>query len=201
MDGIDNGVSQYPSSVGEPIYRDSTNLSSRVASLNPWWNQNNVNLDERFAKAVELTGSEFTQKLDYLANSWFPARDIVLDTLKTRFEVDPSGKIMLLKAFCPWKEHLHSLEKAHKINVDQLPLYVVYEDDRDHSYRIQAVAVAPSSFESRKALPESWRGLRDEKLSQITGVPGSVFVHATGFIGGCKTKDGAIQLAKKAMMS
>lgn len=194
-------MSQYPASAGEPIYRDSTNLSSRVGNLNPWWNQTDVNLDERFLKAVELTGSEFLQKLDYLANSWFPARDIVLDTLKARFEVDPSGKIMLLKSFCPWKEHLHLLERAHNIHADQLPLYVVYEDDRDHSFRVQAVAVSPSSFESRKALPESWRGLRDEKLSQITGVEGSVFVHATGFIGGCKTKDGAIELAKKAMQS
>ena len=199
MDGIDNGVSQYPPSAGEPIYRDSTNLSSRVANLNPWWNQTDVNLDERFLKAVELTGTEFMGKLDYLANSWFPARDIVLDTLKSRFEVDPSGKILLLKSFCPWKEHLHSLEKDHGVSADQLPLYVVYEDDRDHSYRVQAVAVSPSSFESRKAFPEPWRGLRDEELSQKTGIPGSVFVHATGFIAGCKTKDGAIQFAKKAI--
>ena len=148
MDGIDNGISQYPQNSGDQNYTNSTDLSSRVAKLNPWWNEPNVNLDERFLKAVELTGNEFTEKLDYLAKSWLPARDIVLDTLNSRFEIDSSGRILLLKAFAPWKEHLHKLERDQEIHAGQLPLYVVYEDDRDHTYRIQAVAVSPSSFES-----------------------------------------------------
>jgi uncharacterized UPF0160 family protein len=46
------------------------------------------------------------------------------------------------------------------------------------------VPVSSESFESRKALPKEWRGLRDDVLSQTTGVPGCVFVHASGFIGG-----------------
>lgn len=29
-----------------------------------------------------------------------------------------------------------------------------------------------------------WRGIRDEALDQITGIPGCIFVHAGGFIGG-----------------
>lgn len=38
IDGIDNGVSQYPSDI-KPKYRSRTDLSSRVGRLNPWWNQ------------------------------------------------------------------------------------------------------------------------------------------------------------------
>jgi hypothetical protein len=33
-----------------------------------------------------------------------------------------------------------------------------------------------------------WRALRDEQLSQASGVPGGVFVHANGFIGGHATR-------------
>lgn len=44
--------------------------------------------------------------------------------------------------------------------------------------------VSPESFESRKALPELWRGVRDEALCQLTGIPGCIFVHTSGFIGG-----------------
>ena len=76
-------------------------------------------------------------------------------------------------------------------------LYVIYSDGK--GWRIQAVPKAVTSFESRKALPEAWRGVRDDKLDELTGVPGGVFVHASGFIGGHKTKDGALALAKIAL--
>ena len=52
------------------------------------------------------------------------------------------------------------------------------------NWRVQAVPVSPESFESRKALPEAWRGLRDEELSRVSGIEGGIFVHASGFIGG-----------------
>lgn len=38
------------------------------------------------------------------------------------------------------------------------------QDDREKKWRIQAVGVAPGSFDSRKALPTPWRGLRDAEL-------------------------------------
>lgn len=46
------------------------------------------------------------------------------------------------------------------------------------------MSVHPNSFECRKALPQSWRGIRDERLTELTGIPGCIFVHASGFIGG-----------------
>lgn len=125
--------------------------------MNPWWNQQDVNLFERFLKAVEITGTEFVERVEYLAHSWLPARDIVVSCIEARTRIHPSGKIMVLDQFCPWKEHLHELEKELQIEEDQKPLYVLYEDDREKAWRIQAVAIAPNSFESRKALPEPWR--------------------------------------------
>ena len=61
-----------------------------------------------------------------------------------------------------------------------------------------------------------WRGLRDNELSEKSGIPGCIFVHASGFIGGksvvCvvrtismgfptgnEMRDGALQLAKAAL--
>lgn len=44
--------------------------------------------------------------------------------------------------------------------------------------------MSSDSFESRKALPEAWRGLRDEELSKASGIEGGIFIHASGFIGG-----------------
>lgn len=75
-------------------------------------------------------------------------------------------------------------------------LYMLYQD-QGGSWRIQAVPLDPNSFQSRKALPTEWRGLRDEELSAKCGVPGAIFIHASGFIGGHQTKDGALAMAIK----
>lgn len=64
---------------------------------------------------------------------------------------------------------------------------------------LQAVSVSPVSFESRKPLPEAWRGVRDDELSKLSGIEGCVFVHAAGFIGGNKTEEGVMKMAFAAL--
>ena len=61
------------------------------------------------------------------------------------------------------------------------------------------MSAALGSFASRKPLPTAWRGLRDEELSAKTGIPGGVFVHASGFIGGNATEEGALQMARRGL--
>jgi len=203
IDGIDNGIMQYPSDI-EPKYRNNTDLSSRVRALNPPWNQtvDSQAMDTRFEEASLLTGTEFLGKLDYFSDAWWPARDILLAAvLASKVEVDPSGKLILLERFLPWKEHLFELEAddhVHAVHSGQA-IYIVYPDDTAGQWRVQAVPLSPQSFESRKALPEAWRGLRDEKLDEVTRIEGCVFIHASGFIGGSKTKSGALLLAKTAL--
>ena len=54
------------------------------------------------------------------------------------------------------------------------------QDEAARQWRVQAVSVSAGSFENRKSLPKEWQGLRDEQLSQLSGIPGCVFVHASG---------------------
>jgi uncharacterized UPF0160 family protein len=56
-----------------------------------------------------------------------------------------------------------------------------------------------SHFNLRAPLPEPWRGHRDADLEAICGIPGSIFVHASGFIGGTKTREGALKMAVEAL--
>lgn len=200
IDAIDNGISQYPLEQ-QPRYRNRTDLSSRVSWLNPPWNcpADAEIVDSLFSKASQLAGEEFLGRLRYYANAWLPARDFVRAGLTARYEMDPSGRIILFEQFIPWKEHLFELEEEY-IASDALPLYVIYPDEFGGNWRVQAVPVAPESFESRKALPEKWRGLRDDQLSRVCGVEGCIFVHASGFIGGNKTKEGALGLARLAVV-
>lgn len=75
------------------------------------------------------------------------------------------------------------------------------QDDRSENWRIQAVSVSPERFESRKALPLSWRGLEKEKLSEESSIPGCVFVHMSGFIGANRTYEGALAMARASLIT
>ncbi|BGP56907.1 hypothetical protein JCM8202v2_004543 [Rhodotorula sphaerocarpa] len=202
FDAIDNGIAQYVSSE-PPRYRSRTDISSRIGALNPRWNEpfDDKVLLERFEKASEMAGGEFKDRLDYLAKAWLPARDIVKRAVERRKEAHPSGKIIIFDEYAPWKEHLHLLEQDLAIPEAELPLYALYPESEkpDSKWRVQAVSVTPESFESRKALPEAWRGVRDDALSRLSGIDGCIFVHAAGFIGGNQTKDGALQMATQAL--
>ncbi|TFK41131.1 metal-dependent protein hydrolase [Crucibulum laeve] len=202
LDAIDNGIAQYPNDI-KPKYCNRTDLSSRVGYLNPAWNQftDAPIVDAQFVKASQLTGEEFLGRLNYYANAWLPARDILTASVaQSKQTLDPSGKIILFEQSLPWKEHLFELEADPSSNVEaNAAVYVVYPDETGGNWRIQAVPVSPESFDSRKALPEAWRGLRDEELSKASGIDGGIFIHASGFIGGNKTKEGALKIAQAAL--
>ncbi|CAN6929674.1 unnamed protein product [Brassica oleracea] len=199
IDAVDNGINRYDTDQ-PPRYVNNTHLSSRVGRLNLDWidpDQSQEKENEAFQLAMALAGKEFLQSVRFHARSWLPARSIVMQCLEERFKTDPSGEIMELKNFCPWKLHLFELEQEMKI--EPLIKYVIYQDERGKQWRVQAVAVAPDRFENRKALPEQWRGLRDEELSKAAEIPGCVFVHMSGFIGGNQSYDGALSMARTAL--
>jgi uncharacterized UPF0160 family protein len=197
IDGVDNGVEQYPAEV-KPNYYVGTTLSQRVGAMLPPWNrpQDSAELDRRFQLAKKMAGEEFLQHLRYNLESWLPARTLVEQSLRNRMEVSPSGQIILLDSCCPWKEHLETIER--EMGLEGQVKYILFAD-QSQNWRVQAVPVSPDSFSSRLALPEPWRGKRDEELSQLLDLPGCVFVHASGFIGGHLTKEGALQMAEKAL--
>ena len=192
IDGIDNGVSMYKE---EPLYRIVTDLSSRVDFLNPSWNSKDIDEDVQFHKAVELTGQEFMQHIHYKANVWLPARSIVQESIEKRFEIDPSGEIIVLTQPAPCFEHLYPIEKA--LNIQPSLKYVIFGDEED--YRVRCVPINKSSFVCRLFLPQAWAGLRDADLVRSSGIEGAEFVHVERFIGGHKTREGAIEMARKSL--
>ncbi|XP_078063817.1 MYG1 exonuclease [Mustelus asterias] len=194
IDAIDNGISQCD---GEPRYSISTNLSSRVAHLNPAWNADSQDTEAGFARAMELVGSEFVERVDYYHKAWLPARTLVEDAVKRRYKEDSSGEIVVLnQGGCPWKEHLFELEK--ELQVPTPIKFVLYTDQRSQ-WRVQCVPEGLRTFQNRLSLPEQWRGLRDAELSTLSGIAGCVFVHASGFIGGNISKEGVLEMARATL--
>ncbi|EOQ98801.1 UPF0160 protein [Wallemia ichthyophaga EXF-994] len=204
LDAIDNGVSLYPTveNLPEAAYRNRTDLSSRVGKLNSNWNEEFTEQSQmvRFEEASKLTGKEFLESVDQYAKVWLPARDIVVDALSKRNQVDDSGKIILFETFCPWIDHYFELEHLDQFQIKQgeEPLYALLPDG-SKGWRVRGIPPNSTTFALRKPLPEPWRGLRDEKLAEVSGVPGTIFCHASGFIGGNDTFEGALEMARKAV--
>ncbi|VDN08254.1 unnamed protein product [Thelazia callipaeda] len=196
VDAIDNGISQYD---GEPRYYLGGTLSSRVSILNPAWNEDKGIENERFMAALKLVGVEFTERVEYLAKSWLPARDFVVNAINSRFDVDKSGQIIYLKnGNVPWKSHFFSIEKELKLG-DRGITYVIFADScSSTNFKVQAIPVSKIPY-SRVPLPDEWLGLRDVLLSEKAKIPNCIFVHSTGFIGGNTTFEGAVQMAKKSL--
>lgn len=193
IDAIDNGIPSCD--CGNQRYQNKTDLSSRISRMNKKWNESNYDEDAKFRCAVDLAGAEFTEMLMLMYTVWLPARNLVLDAYNNRTE----PWILVLSQCCPWTEHLYNIEKEN--DAVGSVLYVIYSDGPQ--YRVHCVGIEGQAFACREYLPAPWRGVRDDLLSGKSGVPGAVFVHASGFIGGNKTLDGALLMARKSheMMS
>uniref|UniRef100_A0A834VDP5 UPF0160 protein C27H6.8 n=1 Tax=Sarcoptes scabiei TaxID=52283 RepID=A0A834VDP5_SARSC len=171
IDAIDNGIDMFDDQ--EPRYRINTNLSNRVCSLNPAWNeeQSHQISYRQFLKAIEITGQEFLDIVKYCGNSWLLAREFVLSAYEKRFEIDQKGRIMILNREVPFLEHLFEIKKLRQDN--NIPSFVIYFND--------------------------WRGLPVEEIEHISQIKGCIFVHNFGFIGGNKTLEGAVEMAIRSL--
>lgn len=207
IDAIDNGVQISGPGGPPPLYDVSTSLSARVGNLNLPWNAPEAALppDELrkienalFAEAMRLTLTEFLECIVRLSESFLPARDLVESALDQAID-EGHPEYIVFDHRCSWKDHLVDVEQE-RADMEGRVLYVLFKDSSS-SWRVQAVPAAKTGFGDRKSLPAAWRGLRDDALSQLTGIPGCIFCHATGFIAGNQSREGAIAMALLAIQA
>lgn len=77
------------------------------------------------------------------------------------------------------------------------PLLTVYQDLRGN-WSAKTVETGVDLYDARFYFPESWRGLMDEELEKVTGIPGSMFCHKSGFLIVNKTKEGVLKMVEEA---
>lgn len=185
IDAIDNGFSQVEGM--EPKYTITSDISHRIDYLN-------IQKEEctaEFNQALKIVGEEFTAILIRLCECDVPAADVTQKAYDSRFDIDPSGHIMVLSEFCDPRPHLKYIEKQ-----DQLLVYFYLRQDGNLPWRIQTVEY-PGSFKPRVRLP--YGGLMEEELSKACGIPGGKFCHKTGFLGVFYTYEGALEFARLAV--
>lgn len=80
------------------------------------------------------------------------------------------------------------------------PVFVIYYTEKNDQWKVEAVPERPESQTSRKLAPDSWRGSGPEQMVDATGVLDAMFCHPSGFLFGAKSFEGALELAKKALL-
>jgi len=198
IDAIDTGVEIAP----ECKYKDSTNLSSRVARLNPRWNEesNKDIMDAKFEIASATCGNDFISMLETIVESELPARGLVEQALAKRMDVHASNQIITFpNGGLPWKQHLYELEKINNLTQDKDLIKFVLYTDTEGMWRVQAVTVEGKAFDNRVSLPKEWCGLRNDELVRVSQIPNCIFVHRNGFIGGNERYEGALRMAVIAL--
>jgi uncharacterized UPF0160 family protein len=78
---------------------------------------------------MAVAAEEWAYQVKHLVLFWYPARPIVVNALKNRLDLHPSGKIMKLDSMCPWKDHLYELEE--EMGIKNEILFVLFEGQDD----------------------------------------------------------------------
>lgn len=156
-----------------------------ISSFNANWNEDQSNQDERFLEAIEFVKRILERKIASETGA-VEAKELAESALS---EIDENG-IITLQQFFPWQEEICKSNNAR---------FVIFLSQTGDTWMVQAVPESKDSFKSRVPLPSNWWALRDVELSEVSGISDCVFCHANGFVGGHKTKDGAIAMALAAL--
>ena len=188
VDGIDNGVNQYDKDI-KPKYKLVGDFNQRISRLNPEWNIENVDVNERFKKGWDIAEEEFFYYIKNYANSYFIAYDIVLNAVNEALK--ENRVYFILEKYCPWKKIIYEIEK--KLGVENKFLYCVHPSNNNR-WCSTAVNLNENCMELRKPFPIEWRAKSDEELQKVTGIKDAIFVHVSGFVSFFHYKKSAIKV-------
>ena len=184
IDEIDNGVSATG-----PVVRNSLDLAGLVGDFNPPWDSPEANGptagDDAFQQATAMVSGVLARQVD-IQRAKLQAEALVL----AAHEEAADKRLLVLENGMPWKNVVFS---------HNLPVLLAISPASNGNWMVDTVPPEPGSFAQRLPLPEGWAGLQGAELAAASGVEDAVFVHVRRFVGGAKTRGGAIALAQKAL--
>ena len=184
IDENDNGIA-----VEGPVRRDHLGLASLVGDFNPSWDDpagsGPTAGDVAFLEAAELVSGILCRRVDGLRARLAAEADVLA---AHRAGEDP--RILVLDRGMPWKNVVFSHD---------LPVLFTVSPASNGNWMLDAVPPEPGSFAQRLPLPEAWAGLEASALAEKTGIPDAVFVHLRRFVAAAKSREGAVELARRAM--
>jgi len=189
IDAIDNGM-DITTSKFENI--EQYTINDIFKAFYPTWKEKVNDVDKIFEKEVEKVVFLLKREIKATKDNVEGEKIIMSDYNKTE-----DKRIIILSQ--PFHRFLVSsvLPKLPE------PIYYICPSGHSNEWKVETVSKSPSTMESRKLFPLPWRGLMegDTNLREITGISDIIFCHKSGYLAHVKTKEGAIKLAEKAIMS
>lgn len=178
VDGVDNGALE--------LQKGAISISDVISSYNLCWyeDQTPENLQTAFDEACRFAAGYLDRVFASITGK-LQSKQIAEDAYNNAED----KRLIVLDKFIPWQDIICAYPE---------PQLVVFQDVSG-DWRLQAVPTEPGAFTNRCPLPQAWRGLNAEQLDQVTGLTGTVFCHAGGFIAGAKSKETALQMATLAL--
>lgn len=192
LDSADNGFCTITLKEGYPapyFYGDA------LMSFRPAYNEQ-ADMDARFAQAVAYARTALVRELAS-ARGASEANEKIFAT----YQSQKGNEILIIDQ--PFSRE--DINRAFAVHTMPEPLLVVFPTGDEITgeitgWKLLTIRKGGDIFEPRLSLPTAWSGLRDEELQQVTGVADAVFSHRGNFMAVTKTKEGALQLAKLALV-
>ena len=163
-------------------------ISHVISSFLPTWKEKEGDYDVRFMEVLQLAKSILAREIrNAITNEEAKSR------VREIYAAATDKRVLVFDAHyseLAWGEVLASFPET---------LYVIYPNN--NSWHVTAVRKDPSRFEARKRFPVAWATKRDGELASITGVPDAVFCHNSGHLAVATSKEGALELARRAVES
>lgn len=181
IDAGDNGVGLYD------LKRDDVKpylIHNLLGKFLPTWNEHDIDVDTQFIEVLNIA-------MKLLEREIIHARDGILGSQKVQeiYTRTEDKRIIILDGGYPWRETLMQYPE---------PLFMI-APRLDGKWKVEAVYSNAGSFDRRKYLPEVWAGKRDKELAEVTGVKDAVFCHNHRFLCVAETREGIVELAKRAL--
>ena len=153
-------------------------------NFRPSWKEEQ-DYDNSFIKLVpfviEILKREIIQTKDRIE---------VESIIREAYENAEDKRVIIFDGNYPWFETINEYSE---------PLYVISR--KGDLWRAEAVRKEKYKFETRKPFPAEWAGKRDEEMAKISGVADAIFCHNGRFLVVAKSKEGIMELVKKALIA
>jgi len=189
IDSVDNGIV-----ISKPVFQDVFPYSVDAIFLSeiPTWKENNNKIDKIFEKQVKKAVTLLKREIK-IAKDDLEGESNIMEVYNSTLD----KRIIILDKNYPRYLFQTTLSKMSE------PIYLIYPSGHSSVWKIEAIKKSPETMESRKSMPESWRGILgdEKKLREISGVEDIIFCHQNGFLAETISKEGAIKLAEKALLA
>lgn len=180
IDANDNGINLFEVKGEVAPYT----IQDIFYNFRPTW-QEGDDYDDRFIKllpfVIEILKREIVQTKDRLKAEFI---------IRSAYENADDKRVIIFDGTYPWFEIINEYSE---------PLYIISK--KGETWRAEAVRKEKYKFETRKSFPEDWAGKRDDEMVKVSGVTDAIFCHNGRFLIVAKSKEGIIELVKKALLA